>query len=152
MCCFFIKGIYVGALLYQSIKLPYVLWFAVIRKWYKGLMARILDGDPEKVPCWLRGDFIVGIAGFDRNWGERFDAKDQTSVMRGAMRVFIIVCFGCTLFWDDLVTVFWLATRTEVSWGLYSFALATSISCEFMKTTLKLKTCVTNETSVSSIL
>ena len=106
-------------------------------------MGRILDGDPKAAPCCLRGDFLNALSNFDKNWGARFKTKEKKPTLKeNVTRAMMIVSMGCTLAWDDLLTVFFLATRTPVSQPLYCCAVSMSICCEYMKTTIKLKTSV----------
>jgi hypothetical protein len=49
-----------------------------------------------------------------------------------------IIVFGCTLYWDDYISLIWFALSSEVKFSVYAVFLIIQLGLEYFKTYIKM--------------
>jgi hypothetical protein len=124
-------GEYKGALVYQCVKLQEILYFFLIKMLFSDISAKVFEGEEEL--WWLSPTLRKGLRYIDEAWRER--TNDQPVYVQGP----IVVTFGLAMYMEDYITLFWLATRSGITFPVYCAVWPVSLAAEYMKIVLKMR-------------
>mmetsp|Transcript_14890 Transcript_14890/g.29939 ORF Transcript_14890/g.29939 Transcript_14890/m.29939 type:complete len:217 (+) Transcript_14890:730-1380(+) len=133
-----------GALLMKSIELINAAVFLVYRRFYaagiKDLFEKGETSLSRAIPPLLR----IGLSHLDGGW--RHWVLDQP----WWKQLLVMVAMQTSFYMDDLITLLWLATRSEVSFALYCVALVLFIGADFARKVLQMETLLAATDALSS--
>ncbi len=120
-----------GALFYQLMKTEELLVFWTLRRCYTNSIETILD---LSTPIWWLSDtFRSGLLFFDKTYVNKIRDKPYY------IQVFSVWVFNMTYFFNDYISVFWFATRSQLPYYRYCYAYCFGLILEFPKTLFKFK-------------
>ena len=112
--------------LYQAWQMLDCIWFVGIRYVYTDKVALVLDRSREgkKIRRYLPRDVVRLLRVLDREWKRRISTGDYSVAWRVVTVALLGSAYGC----DEMVTLYFLATRCDVSLAFFIVAwLATQL-------------------------
>eukprot|EP00300_Choanocystis_sp_HF-7_P030423 c39260_g1_i1.p1 GENE.c39260_g1_i1~~c39260_g1_i1.p1 ORF type:complete len:324 (+),score=76.35 c39260_g1_i1:53-1024(+) len=148
-----------AALLVELLKLQDLVFFIAIRYLYSGVAEAIFDPEApvppkyQKFMKYFSSDFQTVLAAFDKKWlsiiqpdvkpttpsPEQKPTKNPLVRFLWLRHGLIIIAWACSLYMEDYVNLFWLATRSRVSTYVYLIAFPIATVAEYPKTFLKIR-------------
>ena len=112
-----------GALVYQALKLGDVAWFFVVRRCYAAPAAVLLDGgggaDARRLRRWLPSDVLRLLRVLDARWKSLIAPPGPAP-----RRVATVALLGAAWATDEMVTLYFLATRCALDAPFFAAAWA----------------------------
>ena len=128
-----------GGLLYQALKAADFFWFLLIRRWYAAGAAALIDPavDSRRTRRCLPRDVAKLLAVLDRCWRRRISADGGRGV---AARAATCALLGSAWATDEMVTLYFVATRCGLGWPFFCAAWTLVLACTTPEALLKART------------